>query len=272
MFAGKSSGAQSTATPPVVAGENSFANAANSFFMTCVKNATGSLTQWTSQFPFGSSSYSTGYVRASATLNANMFASKFIIYESKEALAFMHYYTSVPCLIATIAGAVIDPEQSEPTSSADAEIDGRIYGVIGSSAPTNPPTPAGIISNFLTASEAIGYSFLSNTTTAASATLAYGKAVVFFPNTNSVATISTDKFRNDANIVYNTLSGELVTAPLKCYINTANSQFFLGRLRDISVTRDVPLGDIVTDFNGTLIGYALSYSEVASGDTIMFRN
>ena len=274
MFAAKNmSGSVSTAAPAMVPGENlitTVSTTPTAIGIACIKNASGSFTQWTSLYPFESGSYSTGYVRATAHLSSSMFASKFIIYESKETLAFMHYYTSIPCLIATIAGAVIDPEQSAPTSSADAEVDGRIYGVIGSSTPTNLPS-AGVLSNFLTTNDVNGASFLSNSTTT-NATVAYGKSAVFYPNINSLAAVSTDKFRSDANVVYNTLSGELVTTPLKCYINTANNQFFLGRLRDISVTRDIPLGDIVTDFNGTLVGYALSHSEVASGDTIMFRN
>jgi hypothetical protein len=241
--------------------------------MAFVKNATGSFTQWTSQFPFGSSSYSTGFVRSAAALNANMFGSKFVIYESKEAIAFMHYYTSVPCLVATIAGAIIDPEQSLPTSSFDAEVDGRLYGLIGSSIPQNTPTPSAVIFNFLTGNNSDS-SFLSYSGAAPANTGSVGKAGVFLPNTNTLYGISTDKFRPEANITYSTLSGKLITSPLKCYISTSAGTFpfYLGRLRDISISRDVPFGDILTDFDGTLIGYALSYSEVVSGDTIIFRH
>jgi hypothetical protein len=275
IFAGKNaSGPVSTAVAPSMLNDSAPSTTVPTVHMAFVKNATGSFTQWTSQFPFGSSSYSTGFVRSAAALNANMFGSKFVIYESKEAIAFMHYYTSVPCVVATIAGAIIDPEQSLPTSSFDAEADGRLYGLVGSSIPQNTPTPAAVTSNFLSANNSDS-SFLSYSANAPAATSAVGKFGVFLPNTNTLYGISTDKLRTDAMITYRTLSGKLVTSPLKCYISTAGSQtfpFYMGRLRDISIATKVPFDNILTDFDGTLIGYALSFSEVTSGDTVIFRH
>jgi len=275
MFAGKSTAplTSSAASPYLLSGsgENSFAN---TIHMAHIKNASSSFTQWTSQFPFGSGSASSGYIRAANTISSGILGSKFVIYESKEALAFMHY-TLAPNLVATIAGAVIDPEQTDPTSSFDAEVDGRIYGIIGSSAATQVPTPAnsfsGNLSAFLTAAEA-AYTFLSNFGTLNSqSNISYSKFYSWYPNTTALIGTSTDKYRADAYINFQSLSGRLISAPLKCYNNTS-PQTYLGRLRDIAVTKRLPLGEVVRDFNGTIIGYTLSATETGVSDTVVFNH
>ena len=207
IFAGKSAAplTSSAATPyPLGATLENTISTATPIHMAHIKNASASFTEWTSRFPFGSGSVSSGYIRAANAISSGVQGSKFIIYESKEALAFMHY-SLAPNLVATIVGAVIDPEQTDPTSSIDAEADGRLYGIIGSSAATNVPTPANSFSGgfppFLTSNDSGNNgTFLSYQSQGSAALTAFGKFLTWYPNTNTLNTtgVSTDKYRSDA--------------------------------------------------------------------------
>jgi hypothetical protein len=125
IFSAKNSvGAVSTATPPVLKNENSYS--ASFLWATIVKNATGSFTEWTSLYPFGTGSFSIGYAHFSA-FGQMVSGEKIVIYESKEAISISLYNPVSNVNHMVIAGAIIDPEQT--ASIYNTEADGRLYGI-----------------------------------------------------------------------------------------------------------------------------------------------
>lgn len=264
IFSAKNTtGAVTSATPAVVTNETAYA--AGVIHAAVVKYATGSFTQWTSTFPFGSSSYSSGYARLVKAADFTT-GEKVIIYESTEAIAVVAYNPSTPANNVVIAGAIIDPEQSG--SAYDTETDGRIYGVATSGTATTGVT--GISSTFLTDTlNSPQGSLFNHSTIANGASAGYSRFVIFTPNFTSLSTISME--RNLANVytaTYTTLSGRLVQAPIRCY-GTATSNF-IGRLRDITITRPILSNQIVKDGSNNIVGFTLSTSEASANHTVVF--
>lgn len=264
IFSAKNTtGAVTSATPAVVTNETAYA--AGVIHAAIVKYATGSFTQWTSTFPFGSSSYSSGYARLVKAADFTT-GEKVIIYESTEAIAVVAYNPSTPANNAVIAGAIIDPEQSG--SAYDTETDGRVYGIATSGTATTGVT--GISSTFLTdALDTPQGSLFNHSTSANGASAGYSRFVIFTPNFTSLSTISME--RNLANVytaTYTTLSGRLVQAPIRCYGRATSN--FIGRLRDITITRPILSNQIVKDGSNNIVGFTLSTSEAAANHTAVF--
>jgi hypothetical protein len=237
IFSAKNTtGTSSAATPPVVTNETAYGT--GYIFGALVKNATGSFTQWTSTYPFGSSSFSTGYTRATDLLGAG---GKIIIYESTEAIALLTQNTSGTRVF--MAGAIIDPEQS--SSFVDAESDNRLYGVVGTGNNVS-----------------IGTTFMTTAGTTDlfthSATAAAVKFVMFTPQANSTFTAQTEKYLTDIYGTYQTTSGRLVPAPIRCY--GANSNF-VGRLRDITIVKKSQSNQVLRDSSNNLVGFTISNLE-----------
>ena len=264
IFSAKNTtGAVTAATPAVVTNETAYA--AGVIHAAIVKYATGSFTQWTSTFPFGSSSYSSGYARLVKAADFTT-GEKVIIYESTEAIAVVAYNPTTPANNVVVAGAIIDPEQSG--SAYDTETDGRIYGIATNGTATSGVT--GISSTFLTdALNSPQGSLFNHSTIANGASAGYSRFVIFTPNFTSLSTISME--RNLANVytaTYTTLSGRLVQAPIRCY-GTATSNF-IGRLRDITITRPILSNQIVKDGSNNIVGFTLSTSEASANHTVVF--
>lgn len=264
IFSAKNTtGAVTSATPAVVTNETAYA--AGVIHAAVVKYATGSFTQWTSLFPFGSSSYSSGYARLVKAADFTT-GEKVIIYESTEAIAVVAYNPSTPANNVVIAGAIIDPEQS--VSAYDTETDGRIYGVATSGTATSGVT--GISSTFLTdALDSPQGSLFNHSTLGNGASAGYSRFVIFTPNFTSLSTISME--RNLANVytaTYTTLSGRLVQVPIRCYGRATSN--FIGRLRDITITRPILSNQIVKDGSNNIVGFTLSTSEAAANHTAVF--
>ena len=274
IFSTKSSTAPfSAATPPVVTNENAYS--ASCVHVACVKNATGSFTEWTSQFPFGSSSYSTGYARG---FNAVYYASasKISIYESKEAIA-ISIYSPVTASSCIIAGAFVDPETEDATSSFDSEQDGRMYGIATSGctfgAAVNTATPISTTFLTTTGTGAVAGAFLSHDTTTSTNTLGYPKFVMFKPRDNALYTFAKGGLSNSSYYTSASLtrSGSLVQTAIPCYDST--NLKFVGRIRDITPVRSQLNNRIVRNPAGTIIGYALSANEtVATTHTVLFSH
>jgi hypothetical protein len=285
IFAGKSASplSSSAATPYVLAGayERALITTSRGIFMALVKNASASFTQWTSIYPFGSGSLSSGYIRASQWLDNPLVGSKFVIYESKEALSFMHYLPVVPVLAATIAGAIIDPEQTD-SSSAASEEDGRIYAIAGTSAPSATGTSLSGDTNWLTSTAAVDPTFLGFHQSNSSTTTPLPKFVYFTPNTSNQLSIisnpaSVEKINNGSRMIVQTQGGRTVSLPLKCFIpnpagTTTTAGVYLGRLRDINMTKRAPFGTILFDTNGIVVGYILSANETSVNDAVVFNH
>jgi hypothetical protein len=262
IIAGRESTSTTTSLPATASMEPALT--ANYVYIANVKNASGSFVQYNSTFPFGSGSYSTGYVALSPAASSIGLSDKITIYESKEALSVFFYETSANSNYGGIAGAIIDPEQSSPTSSLDAETDGRLYGV----------TTTGFI-NALTST------LLTDATLGFFAHripgLGYPRFIIFTPNIKETMGCSIEKFATSQeygfvpSYNYTTLSGKTVTHPIKC-ARTQIIVSYLGRFRDITFTKKSFNNSIIRNSSTrTTLGFALSASEIAAGDTILFN-
>jgi hypothetical protein len=265
IFSGTNvTGASSSAFPPTMSFEVFYTSSC--IHVACVKNAeSASFTQWTSRFPFGSGSSSTGYARFKNLSGLNK-SSNITIYESKEAIAAFtyDYVNNVTNLI--VAGSIIDPEQT--STSIDAELDGRLYGVATIGTET---ISAGVITGFdNTATRTNSTGFLhwsgsSNTNGGA------GKAAVFTPQSGSVTTffrISPFDINTYAGATlpnFKTASGRVVDVPVQNV--TSGSMFYLGRTRDITVTsagNNVLSNTVLKNSDGSINGYTVGTSEVSN--------
>jgi hypothetical protein len=264
IFSAKNTtGTVTAATPPVVTNETAYA--AGVVHTAIVKYATGSYTQWTSQFPFGSSSYSSGYARFTKAADF-VVGEKITIYESSEAIAVVAYNITTPATQVVVAGAIVDPEQTGSVAY-DTETDGRIYGVAVNGCSTSGTT--GLSSTFLTDSANAAGSMFNHSTTANSGTN-YPRFVVFTPNFTSLSTVALERYlTNIYTSTYTTYSGRLVQAPIRCY-NTITTNF-MGRLRDISVVRPILSNQIIKDGSNNIVGFSLSTTEASANHTVLFN-
>jgi len=263
IFSAKSPGANSSAVPPVVTNENAYS--ASLLYIACVKNASGSFTQWTSRHPFGSGSYSTGYSPYNQTggIASNH---KIMLYESKEALFICLYHPSYIRSYVGFAGAIIDPEQS---ASVDTEVDGRIYGVCTGGAPTNSgsisamPVDAG----FLTIVDDLMY----HSTVASTTNSAGGRFVVFSPQVQSTYVAFAEKYLTNRYSNYTTYSGKLARTPAYCYTTATTPNSFLGRLRDISVVKNMPSNVVVRDSSNNIVGFSFGSNETTANNAMLLN-
>ena len=256
IFSGKSStGAISSATPAVVTNETAY----TSLFLhaALVKNASGSFTQWTSQNPFGSGSYSSGHARIVRQASF-VVSEKLTIYESKEALSVVFYNPTTTLSSVAVVGALLDPEQS---SSYMSESDGRVYGVATSGVETGTSVAGLSTAFFSDASNTVG-SLFNHSTTANAASLGYPRFVAFAPGLTSINTIAMDRTYYASHTTTTTLSGKLVKSPVRCYNTSTN--YFAGRLRDISIVRSFPSNLVVKDASNNILGFTLSRFEATS--------
>ena len=263
IIAGRESTSTTTSLPATASMEPALTT--NYVYIANVKNASGSFIQYNSTFPFGSGSYSTGYIAISPLASGIGFGDKITIYESKEALSVFFYETSTNGNFGGIAGAIVDPEQSSPTSSLDAETDGRLYGVT-----TTGPVGAG----------ALSATFLSSTSTQAfthstTSGIGYPRFIVFNPSQKSTRYGGIEKNNASQGFLpsayYTTMSGKTVSHPIKCAV-TEFSTNYIGRFRDISFTKKSFNNSVIRNSStATTLGFALSSSEAAPNETIMFN-
>jgi len=263
IFSAKSPGASSSAVPPTILNENAYTG--SFLYMASVKNASGAFTEWTSRYPFGSSSYSTGY---SPFISAGNIANnhKIVLYESKEALCVYMYHPAYAATTISVVGAIIDPEQS---ASYDTEIDGRIYGVASvGSCTTSGSTSNGINTGFVTLSTTVANPF-THSTNANNSTTYYPRFVVFFPQNQSILTVRAEKFLTSHYTNYTTYSGKLVRTPVYCYSLSAST--FLGRLRDISVVKNMVGNAVVRDSSNNIVGFSFGANETTANNAMILN-
>jgi hypothetical protein len=268
-------GASSSATPAMCASET---YSGSYIYMTSVKNASGSFTEWTSRYPFGSGSYSTGYAKVIGT--AHMFAGERItIYESNEAIAVFFSNptgTNANLVMGSIGGAIIDPEQD--ATSIDAEEDGRLYAIATSG--VGVTVANGINETFLTnIGSTYGTLFTHRTELTTSATN-YARFVGFYPQQQATMSIMAQKGNvgsflgaNGYNTSYAAINGKLVQNPIYCMVSgssTLNETVYLGRLRDINITRAMQSSLVVKDSSNNIVGFTLGYSETVVSQSVLF--
>jgi hypothetical protein len=274
IFSGKQPNGPSSSATPYMATNETYANAGPGYlYVASVKlGASSSVSsgQWTSIYPYGSSSYSTGYASFTPQLSTVGLSDKITIYESKEAIAVFIYRPSATLNCGTIAGAIIDPEQSSPTSSFDAESDGRLYGIITTGVGTGV---GGVSTVFLTTQNSYQY-FLS--TNAASGV--NPKFSIFVPNVppfQTTMSVATEKNVNGFLVSrnYTTISGKFIKTSMKCMRWDSNSgTSYIGRLRDISLIRSSINGLTIRDnITNTVSGYTISAAENSSNDAILLN-
>jgi hypothetical protein len=271
IFAGKQpNGASSSAAPYLATYENTFLP--GYLYGACVEQgSSSSFTQWTGIHPYGSSSFSTGYATFTQQLSTVGSTDKITIYESKEAIAVFVYDTVASTNCGIIAGAIIDPEQSSPTSSFDAEADGRLYGILTSGT-------SGISTEFLRNLNSDRLFLTQNIVSVPT----YGpRFLVFAPSISPSQTtmgVATEKnYYNNGFYVtrnYTSISGKFVNTPLKCVRNdTGVPSSYLGRLRDITLTRHSMSGLTIRDnATNSIIGYTISAYDFSSNDTILLNH
>ena len=267
-------GASSSATPAMLTNE---VYSGSYIYMACVKNASASFTEWTSRYPFGSGSYSTGYGKISGTAHMSG-GERLTIYESKEALAVMFSNPSLGGVVQTaIGGAIIDPEQN--TTSVDAEADGRLYAIATSG--VSVTAGYGMNPSFLIECPGTA-SLFTHRVEASAAAAAYSRFVGFYPQQQASTTILAQK-TNWSNVtgynpyyVYNTpASGKLIQNPIICGVSGSGGgslNYYLGRLRDINITKAIPSNQVIRDGSNNIVGFTLAYSEntIVTGQTVLF--
>lgn len=271
IFAGKQpNGASSSAAPYLATYENTFLP--GYLYGACVKQgSSGSFTQWTGIYPYGSASYSTGYATFTPQLSTISSTDKITIYESKETLAVFIYDTVANTNNGIIAGAIIDPEQSSPTSSFDAEADGRLYGILTSGI-------SGISTEFF---RNVNSNQLFLTQNVISVPNYASRFLVFIPSISppqSTMGVATEKnyfnYGFYATRNYTSISGKFVNTPLKCVRNDGGTpSAYLGRLRDITMTRLSMSGLTIRD-NATdsIVGYSISAYDYSTNDAILLKH
>jgi hypothetical protein len=102
----------------------------------------------------------------------------------------------------------------------------------------------------------------NHSTTANGVSLGYPRFVAFAPSLTSINTIAMDRTYNASHTTTTTLSGKLVKSPARCYNTSTN--YFAGRLRDISIVRSFPSNLVVKDASNNILGFTLSRSEATS--------
>jgi hypothetical protein len=281
IFACKSkTGASSSAIPPTLsgsrassAGSGPIVISTGSLYGALVKNASGSFTEWTSRYPFGSGSYSMGYT-GMTPLPAGL--DKLIIYESKEAIAVVTQTAALDAQV-FIAGAIIDPEQT--TTSVDAEVDNRLYGCIAASNLINSNTsgvPGGFYSSFLTLNAYNGlfenYGDFEGANGATSTPFYKStKFVMFQPQTNLFFGAFAEKFIDDTFASSNATDITIET-PIRCYGNAnLSNTYFVGRLRDIVAIKNRTANETLRNPNNKIIGYTISSVESAQNHTACLK-
>jgi hypothetical protein len=285
IFAGKAtSGTSTTFAAATASRENTIVGGL--LYGACVKGAeSSSFSQWTSYYPFGSSSNSTGYIKIGPSASVFGLYDKLTIYESKEAIALTMYDTALPLSgsYPFFGGAIIDPEQSTPTSSLDAEADGRLYGVAGLSGAT------GIGPRMHHNHEGVGNptftSCLFETITADMGAVWDGpKFYMFLPSSRFTMPCGGEKLSTQFTTPsswtvgpnYVRLSGKFVSTPVKCakksYQNFTEPQNYVGRLRDISVIRDDFDNQVIRDeYVGKFLGYTIASSQTTQSNAILLN-
>jgi hypothetical protein len=276
IFASKNiTGASSSAAVPTVTGSRVSSSvgggpvvySTGSIYGALVKNASGSFTQWTSLYPFGSGSYSTGY--ASVTLLPSGL-DKIIIYESKEAIAVVTQTATADAQI-FIAGAIIDPEQT--VTSIDAESDNRLYGLISASElkDSTSYTYTGFTVAFLTTfSNFTPLNWVSDYEgTVQLNHYRSPKFVAFRPQSNSFLCIQAEKFKDDTFATANP-TGTGIETPIRCYA-TNSSNNFVGRLRDIVAIKNRTANETLRNPNNRIVGYTISSVETAQNHTVCLK-
>lgn len=241
------SGAASSGTPTMLPLEPTYP--VGTINVALSKNS-GNFTNWTGSAPMGISSSFSGYATIMTSVMYSLASSKITIYESKEALVLNIGNSSNPTVnFFVICGALYDPQQT--TTSVDAELDNRLYGILKSSYSSGPGT------NFLISA----ISFFDYDSVSSSP-----KNVMFIPQQSTLKTMFCTKFIQGtfSGLISNT--GKLVKIPL--YFIDANSAF-QGTMRDIYAIRNSSNNLIFRDGSSNIVGFTISQSDTTANNAVL---
>ena len=243
------SGAASGGAPTMTTSEPSLV--AGSLSVGLSKNS-GNFTNWTGSTPMGISSSFTGYVNIYINTLHTLSTSKITIYESKEALILNIGNSSTPTInFFVMCGALYDPQQT--TTSVDAELDNRLYGILKSGYTTGPGA------GFLTSTSDF---FDQNSRT-------YDpRHVMFTPQQSVLKTMYCTKFSSNlvpSGFLSNT--GKLVKLPLY-FVDVTNSNF-QGTMRDVYAIRASANNLIFRDGSSNIVGFTISSNDTAANHAIL---
>ncbi len=251
LIVGKNTiGATSGGTPTMATNETSFAT--DILGMGLSKNS-GTFTNWTSSLPMGPSSSFSGYIKPIINIST-ISTLKITIYESKEAIILNvgNGNTNPTTNYVGMCGSIMDPQQT--VTSAEAESDNRIYGLLRSDYNGGVNTTFyGTAGNFIDNN--------GGTTTP--------KASYFVPQQSSLKTMQCIKPNVYAQLsTLTSISGKLVKLPLYM-TNDATPYSFVGTLRDVYMIRNSNNNLIFRDGSSNIVGFTISASETSANNVIL---
>ena len=245
------SGAASGGTPTLSTNEPGYVLGA--IYVGLSKNS-GNFTNWTGSTPMGISSSFSGYMGMQAVAMHTFTTGKITIYESKEALILNIGNSSIPPTVnyVVLCGALYDPQQT--TTSVEAELDNRLYGILKSHRTTGPEAL------FLNSNGG----FLDHSTSTSNP-----KHVMFTPQQSVLKTMNCTKFVSgnfvSSGFISNT--GKLVKIPL--YFVDATTYNFQGTLRDVYAIRASANNLIFRDGSSNIVGFTISNTDTTANDAIL---
>lgn len=236
-----------TPTPtPVMLAPEGFG--ANIVYLAHAKNA-GAFNAWNAAAPFTSGDFS-GYWRigpAVTTLTAPLVWS---VYETEETIDIVYGVGTAGAVYGAGAGAMVDPESSD---AADAESDGRIYGMWtgGNPALASMLAAAGNFAQYLIHSTSINF----------------GHFMLWRPGTSTIDTANrTTSWAGITTANTTTRGGKFPGQPI--WVTTAVA--WGGRVRNRYVIRPGLCNQKLVD-GTTSEGYALAQNTTTTGDTVLME-
>lgn len=210
-----------------------------------VKNA-GAFNAWNAAAPFTSGQF-TGYVQLAT--NVPTAPITFTVYESEETVQIAMGTAAAGAIYGAGAGALIDPDTGD---AADAESDGRIYGLwTGGSSTFNQMLTNATTNVFL------GHG--------ASATNSH--FVTFNPGLSTVAATTRSHFYFSMTVASMTSrAGKFPTIPIYC----GTAATWCGRVREIRVMRPATSGSRI-DASGVNKGYVYATNAINATDAVLLQ-
>lgn len=229
------------ASPDIATTNNMFVN---------ITKGSGSYNNWTLNPPITSGT-TFGYWKAWTTAGGT---GNVYLWESKECIAVI-LNTSTGQTYGFIAGAILDPESSD---AADAESDGRLYGIATSGATV-------ISTTFLT--NTVSNQFL-NQHGSLNGNSHYG---IFTPGSSTLITLRPVQILALSDTTtFRTTSGRFVRQTISaCKFNSPNA--FTGRLRDIMYCTNGKTGQKLLD-GAITIGYLLGSQTSTDQNQVMLEH
>jgi len=210
-----------------------------------VKNA-GAFNAWNASSPFTTGQF-TGYTMIGTTLTTPI---TITIFESEETVQIGVGVATAGALHGAGAGAIIDPDTGD---AADAETDGRVYGLWTSG--------SNILSNMLT--NAATNTFMNHGTSSGGSHF-----VTFAPGTGTIVPSVRENFYFSITAAQRTTrAGKFPGTPL--YVTSTSN--WVGRVREIRVIRPAIFGQRLDTTPGTIKGYVYAQSTSTNGDAVLLE-